>query len=711
MNRRLLTLLSPVYEDFVYSGLYEDIPPDRRKQVMRFNIFIFLALMVNVLAVLSYFFHGLYISALINITSAYFFLVAYYCNSKRKLALGRIISVLNINLYLVVICLVEGWHAGEYLYFFPYFLILTFLVSLHKDHSELIFIYTIAIVSILLCYYLSPAENHMQRLIINTYDRLFSTNLTFTLVLTIIFSYSILRVNRDHEMTILQEKQFGDTIYNTSLDGVFIIYKDSLLIDSCNKRILEMFDVEDAKHLKSTSITDWLDDHYKERFLNAIDTITKEPNHWQGEIQFTSRKGRGMHGYVSIIPFIYKSTSYFKLRILDITEIKVAEFELISAREKAEVAARTKTRFLSNMSHELRTPLNGIIGATNLLLQEDYLPSQKPHLDVLRYSSEHTMGLINDILDTTKIEAGKIELNETPVNLNSFCRRVALQFSAIAMAKGLSFRTDIDGTLDQELMVDETRLQQVLNNLLSNAVKFTEHGFVSLTCRCLAQTSQKAIVTFEVQDTGIGIPSSKHKEIFESFTQADINTTRKYGGTGLGLAISKKLVEMFGGDLQVFSSQHEGSKFLFSIELKINHDWKQYINEEKPKDFSSLTGVKLLIAEDNHVNMSIAKRFLNKWGVDVSEAVNGLEALEKFKQGNYDVLLIDLEMPEMDGTTALKEIRKINRIIPAVAFTAAVYDNMHVDLLAKGFNDFIHKPFRPEELHNKIYNLIAGKRA
>jgi CheY-like chemotaxis protein len=254
-------------------------------------------------------------------------------------------------------------------------------------------------------------------------------------------------------------------------------------------------------------------------------------------------------------------------------------------------------------------------------------------------------------------------------------------------------------------------LQQVLNNLLSNAIKFTQEGFVALTCQCLGKSSQHAIVKFEVEDTGIGIPPNKHKEIFESFTQADANTTRKYGGTGLGLAISKKLVEMFGGTLEVTSEAGKGSKFFFTIEVKINHDWKQYINEQKPNDTTALHGIKLLIAEDNFVNLSIAKRFLNKWGVNVSEAVNGIDAIEKFKQGDFDLLLIDLEMPEMDGTTALKEIRKLNKIIPAVAFTAAVYDNMHVDLLAKGFNDFIHKPFRPEELHSKIYNLIMARRA
>ncbi|HKP31601.1 MAG TPA: ATP-binding protein [Chitinophagaceae bacterium] len=710
MKGKLLSYLRPIYEDFVYSGLYDGIPPDKRKRVIRFNIFIFLALMANVFAVVTLFTYGLFISALINITSAYFFLVAYYCNYKRKLELGRIISVLNVNIYLVVICYVEGWRAGEYLYFFPYFLILTFLVSLKKDYTELVFIYSTTLSSILLCLYMSPMENHMQRMIVDLYDRLYSTNLSTALCLTITFSYSILRVNRDHEKDILQEIKFGQTIFNTSLDGILIVYQDSLVIRSCNDRIIQMFQLDDAKQINETYIGDWLDDHYKEKLLNATRNEVTETGAWQGELLFDC-KSKELHGYVSIVPFEYRNLKYFKIRILDITEIKVAEFELIRAKEKAEVAGRAKTRFLSNMSHELRTPLNGIIGATNLLLQETYMPEQRPHLDILKYSSEHMMVLINDILDTTKIEAGKLELNEASANLHEFSRKTALQFTSIAMAKGLSFKTDIDPNLDIELLYDETRLQQVLNNLLSNAIKFTQEGYVSLTCQCLGKSSQHAIVRFEVEDTGIGIANNKHKEIFDSFTQADVNTTRKYGGTGLGLAISKKLVEMFGGTLEVSSEAGKGSKFYFTIEVKINHDWKQYINDQKQNDTTALHGIKLLIAEDNFVNLSIAKRFLSKWGVNVSEAVNGIDAIEKFKQGDFDLLLIDLEMPEMDGTTALREIRKLNKIIPAVAFTAAVYDNMHVDLLAKGFNDFIHKPFRPEELHSKIYNLIMARRA
>lgn len=708
MKQKLLYIGWLIYRDIIFSGLDDRVTREQKKKIVRLNQFVILALLVNFFSVLSYFYHKLYISALINITSAYFFLLAYYLNSKRRLKFARIVSVVNLNLYLIVICYIEGLKAGDYLLFFPYFLVLTFVVSIRKNFSELLVVYSITVASAIICLKLCPQVNTIEGINESLYSQLFAGNLGIAMFMTLIFSYAILRVNKDNEVAILQEKKFGDTIYNTSLDGVFIIFSETNIVASCNQRALEMFEAKDNREIEGTNIKKWFNEGNIKRFNQIEESISRGNKNWQGELAFTTKIGKTFYGFVSVVPFSYKGTRYTKISILDISEVKMAEFELMKAKEKAETAAITKSRFLSNMSHELRTPLNGIIGASNLLLQEDFLAEQKPQLDILKFSSEHMMMLVNDILDYNKIEAGKLELANDSVNVKAFVSKIIAQFRSQIEGKGLMFLTEIDDHLNMEFITDETRLNQILSNLLSNAIKFTEQGAICLSAKKLFSSSQKATIQFSVQDTGIGIAKEKHTEVFGSFTQADVNTTRKYGGTGLGLAISKKLVAMFNSELLIESEIGKGSRFHFTMEMSINQNRKLYINEQSRK-LAPLTGVRILIAEDNHVNLSIAKRFLNKWGIDVTEATNGLEAVERFNSGNFNLLLLDLEMPEMDGATALREIRKFNKETPAVAFTAAVYDNMQVDLLEKGFIDYIHKPFRPEDLHSKIEGLVSGQ--
>lgn len=697
-----------IYQDIAFSGLGSVDSIAQRKKVIRFNQFIILILLANFLSVASYFTLKLYISALVNLTAAYIFILAFHLNSRKKLELARIIAVINVNLYLIVMNYMEGLRAGEYLLYFPYFLVMTFVIDAQENFRELKFVYLVTIISVLICLNVSPYENHYQVGITGMFTRLYNSNLTITLVLTMFFSYAILRVNRDNETTILQEKQFVDTIYNTSLDGVFIMDAKRRIIAGCNNRAVELFELENKKEIEGTLIENWFDKDQIKLFNTIEEGLAGNgSNTWQGELPFTSKNQRTIFAFVNIVPFLDRGNHFLKISILDISEIKSTQFELMKAKQKAEVASQAKSRFLSNMSHELRTPLNGIIGVSNLLLQENYLPEQKSHLDILKYSSEHMMMLINEILDFNKIEAGKLQLGNAPVDMKQFLQKITVQFTAQAQLKNLKFKTDIDESLDVEFLTDETRLNQIFSNLLSNAIKFTHQGGITLVARKIFSTSQKATIQFMVKDTGIGIPANKQQEIFESFTQADVNTTRKYGGTGLGLAITKKLVNLFHGDLMLESEEGKGSTFHFTLKLIINENRKVYINEDKIKQLSEFVGLKVLVAEDNAVNMSIARRFLTKWGIEVHEAFNGKQAVEIFSKNKFDLILIDLEMPEMDGVTALGEIRKINPMIPAIAFTAAVYDNMRADLLQKGFMEFVPKPFRPEDLHNKIATLVS----
>jgi len=706
VKKRLSPVLWSVYQDIAFSGLNDINSITQKKKIIRFNQFIILTLCGNLLSVISYFTLSLYISALINLTAGYIFILSFHLNARKRFEQARIIAIVNLNLYLIVMNYMEGLKAGEYLLYFPYFLVMTFVISVQENFRELKFVYLITIISVLICLNVSPYENYYQVSIVGMFTRLYNSNLAISLVLTTFFSYAILRVNRDNEEAILQEKQFVDTIYNTSLDGVFIMDANKRIIVGCNNRAVELFEIESKKEIEGTNIENWfIEDHIK-LFNDIEQNLAHETSkNWQGELAFTS-KHRTFFAFVNIVPFLDRGNRFLKISILDISEIKSAQFELMKAKQKAEVASQAKSRFLSNMSHELRTPLNGIIGASNLLLQETHMSEQKSHLEILKYSSEHMMMLINEILDFNKIEAGKLQLGQDPVDMREFLKKITVQFSAQAHAKGLKFTTDID-SLDMEFLTDETRLNQVFSNLLSNAIKFTHQGGITLVARKIFSTSQKATIQFMVKDTGIGIPTNKQQEIFESFTQADVNTTRKYGGTGLGLSITKKLVNLFHGDLMLESEEGKGSTFHFTLKLDINENRKHYINEEKVKHLATFNGVKVLVAEDNAINMSIARRFLTKWGIDVKEAYNGKEAVDLFGKYHFDLVLIDLEMPEMDGLTALGEIKKINPAIPAIAFTAAVYDNMRADLIQKGFKEFVPKPFRPEDLHNKISMLVT----
>jgi signal transduction histidine kinase/CheY-like chemotaxis protein len=375
--------------------------------------------------------------------------------------------------------------------------------------------------------------------------------------------------------------------------------------------------------------------------------------------------------------------------------------KLIKAREESERANKAKTDFLSNMSHELRTPLNGIIGSANLLMHEPATLSQKKYYDILHHSSDHMLNLINHILDFSKINEGKINLDRNTFNFKHVLSKLSRVYQAQNVNEALTFDFTIDERLDKNFISDDLRLKQILVNLLSNAFKFTKKGAVSLNAFVISEDTDAMTIRFSVKDSGVGIKDEQLKKIFESFEQADNSTTRNFGGTGLGLSICKELVKLFNSQLHVDSIYGEGSEFYFTIKAEL--DKTALIDETKEVAIvKDLMGLKMLVAEDNAVNMLVLRTFLKKWNISFDEAVNGSDALQHFIKNDYDVVLLDLEMPIMDGYTTIKEIRKRDTKTPVVAFTAALYDGMQNDLIGKGFNEYLHKPFNPNDLYNKI---------
>ncbi|RMG71376.1 MAG: PAS domain-containing sensor histidine kinase [Bacteroidetes bacterium] len=397
--------------------------------------------------------------------------------------------------------------------------------------------------------------------------------------------------------------------------------------------------------------------------------------------------------------------------ILDITERKQAMADLQAAKERAEAASRAKAEFLSVMSHEIRTPMNAVIGATNLLMDEQPRPDQVENLETLRFSAENLLVIINDILDYSKIEAGKVELEYRPVAFPDILARIQRSLRPKAEEKGLRLRIDISPELSQPLLFDSTRMSQILLNLANNALKFTHEGEVVLRALWQGLRDGKAQVRVEVQDTGIGISLEDQERIFETFTQANSATTRQYGGTGLGLTICKHLVHLHGGELKVHSSLGKGSSFYFDLDLEVPPQPVEQVAETPigGASHASLQGVAILVVEDNIINQKIVSRFLKNWGMQVGVAENGLEGVAAVAQGAYELVLMDLQMPEMDGYEATAQIREMGPPkagTPIIALTASAMIDVVDEVKVAGMDDFVTKPFDPSILKSKLESWL-----
>jgi len=383
---------------------------------------------------------------------------------------------------------------------------------------------------------------------------------------------------------------------------------------------------------------------------------------------------------------------------------------LIHARKKAEEAAQSKQLFMSTMSHEIRTPLNEVIGITNLLLQGNPREDQMDYIKTLKFSGNHLLTLVNDVLDYNKMESGKIIFEQTQFNLSDFLDEILRSYSFRAKAKNLSFDIKKANDLPSQVIGDPIRLNQILSNLLSNALKFTLFGSIQVIVKELNRTNNQSKMEFTVTDTGIGIPKDKHSLIFDSFTQASSDTTRHFGGTGLGLAICKKLIELQGGIITIDSEPEKGSTFTFVISFGISEKGVHGPTAEVPERFIGLEGKKVLVAEDNKVNFFVANKFLVGWGILVTHAENGQIALDILDKEDFDLILMDLHMPVMDGIEATRIIRKsdIPRIkdIPIVALTAAIMSESHDKIDDLKINDYVLKPFKPHDLFERILKHV-----
>ncbi|MCS6833817.1 MAG: ATP-binding protein, partial [Flammeovirgaceae bacterium] len=423
----------------------------------------------------------------------------------------------------------------------------------------------------------------------------------------------------------------------------------------------------------------------------------------------------------------YKEKQYFNHQLSERNAEIMAQGEKISEQNKIleqqkaqleqalrekEEAVVAKSRFLSTMSHEIRTPMNAVIGFTNILLMENPLPYQMEYLNSLKFSATHLLSLLNDILDFSKIEEGKITFEKTKINLSLTLEEIRKMFLPKAEEKKISLQlAQPTEELHHELLGDIVRFNQVMTNLVSNAVKFTEKGRVVIAYKILEENDASITLQFSVSDTGIGIPAEKLEAIFESFTQATPDTTRRFGGTGLGLAISKKLIELQGGKIWVESQLGVGTTFYFTLSFEkgapLAHPNETPSLPASNTEEDSLQGMKVLLVEDNKMNVMVAKKLLEKWQLEISYASDGEEAVEKVKQSpTFDVILMDLHMPNMDGVEATRQIRLLPgdyfQHVPIIALTASASVDTRERVLRAGMNACVVKPFNPSNLHEML---------
>lgn len=485
---------------------------------------------------------------------------------------------------------------------------------------------------------------------------------------------------------------------------------------SGSKEAYRIFDLD--PHSESTLL-----DQYQERIhpddLAMLDNyITRSMQHGENfvvEHRILDREGvlKFIFCVGELIPNRKGKPVMLKGTIQDITERKVYEEKLKEAKEYAEEANTSKSRFLANMSHEIRTPLNGILGLTEVMIGENVSEEHRKYLKIIREAGKNLSQLINDILDLSKIESKKLTLESIPFDFDEVVRSNIEAYRLLADQKGLAMFLDIDSSIPEKVIGDPTRLCQVLTNLVGNAIKFTDKGSVSISFEMLRADDKELWVQGSVIDTGVGIPEEKLEMIFQSFTQADETVSRKYGGTGLGLSIVKNLlIQMKGGiSVQRKQGREQGAAFVFSFRLELPPPEKKkeevLVQQAERRRFAHAW--QILVVDDSQLNLLVAKKMLSNLGAQVVTANSGKEAIEMVNATAYDLVLMDIQMPDLNGYETTAHLRQLNYNGPIVALSANAYEEDVQASLAMGMNDHITKPYTEEHLFEKIQELMEGK--
>lgn len=532
------------------------------------------------------------------------------------------------------------------------------------------------------------------------------------------FSIDITESKRS-QLQLEEQREFVRKVIDASPNLIFVKdrYGRFLLV---NKAVSEIFgkSIEEIEFRANEEV------HHHKDELDVYNEVEKkvvaEGRAVRVEEPFTKSDGTTTWYDTIKVPLEQKDGSVHILGIsTDITDRKKFESDLVRAKLLAEESTRAKEQFLAHMSHELRTPMNAVVGLTHLLLEMKPLPEQQNYLNVIKASSEHLVMIINDILDLSKIEAGKLELHAEPFDIRESVHKVFDTIEVLAKEKKLELKTSIDSSIPKILVGDSVRLNQILINLLSNAVKFTDEGIVECSIKLDGelQTDETCNIAINVRDTGIGIPTERLASIFESFEQIEVKNKKKKMGTGLGLTIVKRLVEMQSGTISVKSTVGLGSGFSVIMPYKIGEDSATDLTSDyEPSDSVKkieLSQMRVLIAEDNEMNQLVVTNILDYWGVAYTVVSNGLECVNLLRKERFDIVLMDISMPVMDGLEATQIIRadrdKRVQATPIIALTAAALQDTKEKVQKIGMNGHISKPFKPQDLRNKLLQFLSIK--
>ena len=514
---------------------------------------------------------------------------------------------------------------------------------------------------------------------------------------------------------MLGDKNMLELILNTI--PYYVFWKDiNSIYQGCNKNFAKSAGFSDINEIigKTDYELKWNVDkaeQYRETdhkvmstdspLLNIIDSVLQDG----GEIMYFETNKVPLHDNNGNVIGVIGTVS-------NITDQKKTENELLQAKQIAEAATKSKSIFLANMSHEIRTPMNSIIGVINILLQTDLTSEQKEYVDIINISGNNLLTIINDILDFSKIEADQIALENIRFNIREEINNIIKLLSIKAIGKGLQLSVKVHSSVPEWVNGDPVRLKQIITNLANNALKFTKEGSVAIEAEIIEEGDTSYTLKFKVIDTGIGILESEKQYLFKTFSQLEESTSRKYGGTGLGLAISKKLSHLMGGEIGVESKIGVGSTFWFTVVLEKPSETEIKIDVQKPQRIEPQSKpLSVLLVEDNLLNQKFASATLRKQGHKIDIAENGKTAVEKFEKNKYDLILMDIQMPIMDGITASRKIREIENKrnskskVKILAVTAYAMENDRQKCLAAGMDEYLTKPFKPDELCNMINKL------